>query len=371
MKHVKAYIENYPRPQFVRSSWKSLDGTWAFAFDDQDLGLSENWHLGFESNLEIKVPFSYQTKDSGIHQEEQHEVVWYKRSFEHHDQRNVLLHFEGSDFHTMVWVNGMFIGEERGGYHRFSFDVTNQLKEKNEIIVRVMDTFSTCQPRGKQRWKNESFGCWYVETTGLWKSVWLEYVHETHLKSVQIKSSELMVDLMYFLNKVEQETWLETVISFEDEIVHHSKTKITHLYHKHSIDLKTNMDQFKIKLWSGEHPNLYDVSYRLWQNDHLIDEVKSYFGMRQWKTIKRGIYLNHNPIYLKMLLDQGYWPTSGLTPPSETHILNDIHLTKKMGFNGIRKHQKIEDERFYYYCDLMGIYVWLEMPSFYEYHIES
>lgn len=371
MNYTKSYIKNYPRPSLVRNSFLLLDGEWKFKFDKDNKGLDELWFNGLMSNLNIQVPFAYSTEKSGIHESSRIDIVWYQKNISKINEKKHILHFEGADDHTMVWVNGIYIGDHIGGYDRFSFDITHALKfEENKIVVRVQDDFRTDKPRGKQRWKNENFGCWYHETTGIWKSVWLEYVNHTYIKDIVIKPDldHLSTMIQIEINDFSPNLWIDIEIEFNDSLIQHVKKKILSKIESIEIPLLTEEDQFKIKTWSFDHPNLYDVFIRITENQLIIDEVASYFGIRKWQSINQGIYLNYQPVYLKMLLDQGYWEKSGLTPDGEDDLIKDILLTKEMGFNGIRKHQKIEDDRFYYFCDVFGLYVWLEMPSFYEFN---
>ncbi|MDR2629392.1 MAG: beta galactosidase jelly roll domain-containing protein, partial [Spirochaetaceae bacterium] len=173
---MKSYQGEYPRPQFVREpdSWSSLNGSWDFAFDDRNEGIGGEWFRAFPGTRQIMVPFTYETSKSGIGDPGPHEVVWYHRKVSVEKDKNpgkgVVLHFEGSDYRTELWVNGHFAGVHEGAYARFSFDITHLCRDgKNDITVRVEDSFATTQPRGKQRWKNKNFGCWYIQTTGIWK----------------------------------------------------------------------------------------------------------------------------------------------------------------------------------------------------------
>ena len=164
---MKCYKKDYPRPQFVRENWENLNGEWNFSFDDKNCGEKEKWYISFPEALKIQVPFTYETKLSGIQDETCHNQIWYQRNITVNqrelNEHRLMLHFEGSDFCTKVWVNGQYAGEHKGGYSRFSFDITNMVKVgENSLTVKVEDSFNTQQPRGKQRWVNENFGCWYV-----------------------------------------------------------------------------------------------------------------------------------------------------------------------------------------------------------------
>lgn len=365
----------YPRPQFQRDSWLNLNGTWKFAFDDQNIGESYEWHQNLTETIDIQVPFTYETKASGIGEEKFHPYVWYQRAFEVPvDQigKKVMLHFQASDYLTKVWVNGNYIGSHKGGNAHFSFDISNAVttNEKNELIVKVEDSDSCYQPRGKQRWKKDNFGCWYVQTTGIWQTVWLEFLENRSIEHVKmtpnIDTNSIAFD--YTLNgSIDEQLRVETTILFEGEKVKQFSFTPNRSTMHVEIDLLTEIHEWKVMHWTPEHPNLYDVTFRLYEGERLLDEVNSYFGMRK-VSIKDGqVLLNNRPIYQKLLLDQGYWLDTMLTPPSDQAMIEDIDKTLAMGFNGVRKHQKLEDERFLYWCDRKGLLVWSEMAATYEY----
>ena len=235
---MKCYKKDYPRPQFVRDNWVNLNGTWDFGFDDENCGEKEAWYEKFAGNRQIQVPFTYETSLSGIGEEEIHENVWYRRSFtakgEELCKKRLRLHFEGSDFITKVWVNGSFAGSHRGGYSRFSFDVTEFVKDgENELVVKVEDSTDIHQPRGKQRWIKENFACWYVQTTGIWKTVWMEYVPKISLDSVKITPvlTDNAVELEYEIKGdsacLGEELLVEAVVSFDGMFVAKSVSAMT------------------------------------------------------------------------------------------------------------------------------------------------
>lgn len=371
------YKKDYPRPQLVRDTWENLNGTWDFAFDDNASGENEKWYETFPIQKKIEVPFTYETKASGIGEERPHEIVWYKKEIIVDDSvlsnKHLLLHFEGVDFFTKVWVNGQLVGSHKGGYSRFSFDIKDLVNVgANTIVVCVQDTMDTQQPRGKQRWMNENFGCWYVQTTGIWKSVWMEYVGADHVKSLKITPH-------YTDSMVEIETDIETKIGncdlvLEVEVTFGEKTirtishQISQKRANFTMDLsREDLFEWGIKPWTPTQPNLYDLKMVLYQGDLVCDEVYSYFGMREIRIDKENILLNGSPIYQRLILDQGYWKDSHLTPPSEEALIEDINKIKALGYNGLRKHQKIEDERFLYWCDVKGMLVWSEMASTYHF----
>ncbi|SHM55717.1 glycoside hydrolase family 2 protein [Gracilibacillus kekensis] len=369
----------YPRPQYVRESWQNLNGTWKFSFDDNNEGEKAKWFANPSFTTDINVPFTYETKASGIGEEKFHPYIWYKRDFDIPEKevgKNVILRFQASDYKTKVWVNGTFIGEHIGGNAAFSFDITNAVVEtkSNELVVKVEDSNSCYQPRGKQRWIDENFGCWYVQNTGIWQTVWLEFVNKERIDNVKITPNidTSSVVFEYKLNGEVDDSWrIDTTISFNSQVVKKVSLNPNRSNATYEVDLLSEIHEWKVMHWTSEHPNLYDVEFTLLKNNEVIDKVTSYFGMRK-VSIKNGqVLLNNRPIYQKLLLDQGYWPDTMLTPPSDEAILEDIDKTMAMGFNGVRKHQKIEDERFLYWCDKKGLLVWSEMAATYEFSDEA
>lgn len=379
---MECYVKDYPRTQFVRDNWENLNGAWDFAFDDAHCGEREGWYKDFKGNMTIQVPFTYETKMSGIQDESRHDQIWYRRSFQVDGSRlekeNYLLHFEGSDFITKVWVNGQYVGDHRGGYARFSFDITDVVRDgENELIVKVEDSFDMQQPRGKQRWIDKNFGCWYVQTTGIWKTVWSEYVPKINLKSVKMTPNlqEHSLELEYEVEAPEnimgEDLLVAASVSFKGVPVTKVITAVTagHVETKVDVFLRNNNFglEWGVRTWSPEDPNLYDVKFQLLYQGNVEDTVASYFAMREIRIDGSNILLNGHPIYQRLILDQGYWKDSHLTPPSEEALIEDIDKIHALGYNGLRKHQKIEDERFLYWCDVKGMLVWSEMAAAYQY----
>ncbi len=371
----KSFDLEYPRPQFKRDNWYNLNGEWNFLFDDENVGEEEEYFMNFPCEKVINVPFTYETKLSGIGDETVHNAVWYNRKFNlaTDDLKDeLLLHLEGSDFYTKVWINGEFVGENKGGYHRFSFEIAKFVTEgENEITVKIKDSLSTEQPRGKQRYQHENFGCWYVQTSGIWKTVWLEKVSNNRINHVKIvpdydfKTVRFEFDLcLENLQPNPNNSFVETTISFEDHVISKEKASLNVGANKITFTIYNDDDFHE---WSPETPNLYDVKFNLFYNGELFDSVGSYFGMRKISISGDKILLNNKPINLKMVLDQGYWKDSHLTPPSGQALLDDINTTFEYGYNGVRKHQKVEDERYLYFCDKMGLLVWSEMANAYAF----
>lgn len=379
---MECYVKDYPRPQFVRNNWENLNGAWDFAFDDAHCGEQEGWYKDFKGNMTIQVPFTYETKMSGIQDETRHDQIWYRRSFQVDGSRlekeNYKLHFEGSDFITKVWVNGQYVGDHRGGYARFSFDITDVVRDgENELVVKVEDSFDMQQPRGKQRWIDKNFGCWYVQTTGIWKTVWSEYVPKISLKNVKMTPNlqEHSLEVEYEVDAPEnimgEDLLVAASVSFKGVPVSKVITAVTagHVETKIDVFLRNNNFglEWGVRTWSPEEPDLYDVKFQLIYQGNVEDTVASYFAMREIRIDGSNILLNGHPIYQRLILDQGYWKDSHLTPPSEEALIEDIDKIHALGYNGLRKHQKIEDERFLYWCDVKGMLVWSEMAAAYQY----
>lgn len=368
----------HPRPQFIRKNWTSLDGEWDFSFDDENIGIKNSWQNGFTEARKINVPFTYETKLSGIEDTSHHAIVWYQKKLTLEETKNWVLYFEGVDYQAKVWLNGQMVGEHIGGYERFSFDLSGyQVSGENTLIVRVEDSLACEQPRGKQRWLKDNFGCWYVQTTGIWKSVWLEEASSQRFEHVKmtpmLDEDQICCEIELHDQKVMpdmQGLSVEIELFFNDKKIQAVKSLFQHEMMPINIDTRVQEDAcWGTKVWNTNTPDLYDIVFKLYdESGQLIDEVFSYFGMRKI-SIKNGrILLNNTELYQRLILDQGYWSESGLTPPSVEKLELDIEKTIEMGYNGLRKHQKIEDERFLYLCDLKGVLVWSEMPSTYTFN---
>lgn len=375
------HSSDYPRPQLVRNDWILLNGTWDFAFDDEEAGLQRKFQDGLPKGKTIQVPFAYETRLSGIGDPACHPCVWYERkvSLQKKPHSRILLHFEGADYESEVYVNGSFQGSHRGAYERFTFDITEAAVEgENRITVCCRDTLSAEQPRGKQRWEKDSFGCWYVQTTGIWKSVWLETVPDPYLERVKLtpnlEEGTLSVEAIVVSSEGPAGGLnLAAEASFSGQSVAKSKVCLQRKSgHRYAAAFTLGVsdrtvDPWGIRKWSPEDPALYDLELTVTGGAGEPDTVYSYFGMREIRIENGNILLNGAPIYLKMILDQGYWPSSGITPPSEQALVEDIEKIQKLGFNGLRKHMKIEDERFLYWCDVKGMLVWSEMAAAYAF----
>lgn len=374
---MHAYRKNYPRPQLVRESWELLDGQWDFMFDDSDVGEKEKWYCGETAfTKKITVPYTYETKLSGIGDETIHNVVWYQRSImvseEQLQGKRLLLHFEGMDFYGKVWVNGQMAGAHKGAYARASFDITDYVVVgENKLVVRVWDSLDPAQPRGKQRWKDESYACWYVQTTGIWKSVWMEYTGEAYVKQLKITPCLAEKKVSMEVNVADagkKDLMLSAKITFGGQLIQQVTCPVICGNCKIDADLdRQDLFEWGVQEWRPEWPSLYDVELKLFDEKEAYDEIASYFGLREIRIDGSNILLNGTPLYQRLILDQGYWRESHLTPPDEDALIKDIDAIMAMGYNGVRKHQKIEDERFLYWCDVKGLLVWSEMGAAYRY----
>lgn len=367
----------YPRPQFERDLWLSLNGEWQFQFDDQQVGITEGWYRDKELEQTIRVPFCYQSELSGIGVTEFHDTVWYKRTIDIPEEmkgKRIILHFGAVDYASTVWVNGQMVVTHEGGHTPFKADITHALKESgsNTIMLRAQDfSKDVTLPRGKQYWKEQSELIFYTSTTGIWQPVWIEAVAPIHLRQVyyypDIDRNEIGIHYALEGWTEKAEITLQTVISFEGETLVADECKMTAPEQKRRIELHDFNDHGMGRWWSPEHPNLYEVEYRVFVNGEWLDSVRSYFGMRKVSVDSGKLCLNNRPFYMKAVLDQGYFPGGILTAPSDEDLRRDVELTKRMGFNGVRKHQKIEDPRFLYWCDKLGLVVWGEAANAYAF----
>ena len=373
---MKRERNEYPRPQFRREEWLPLNGEWEFAFDDDNEGIKRGYYKGERAlDKKIQVPFSYQYEASGIEEKENHEVVWYRRFFEiSKSGKRALLCFNGCDYIADAWVNGIHVVSHTGAFAPFSADVTDCLKDgKNVIVVRCCDPLDPTIPRGKQSWTGKNFGCWYLPNTGIWQSVWLEFFGEDCIEKYSLIPD---IDTCSFSGEIKTLYGLadeaEIEVSYKGKRVKKQRFSLDGTYTRYTVrrmELDFVDESF---YWSPEQPNLFYVDFRLYKDGKKIDEAHTRFGMRKISVDEGGnICLNNAPLYQRLILDQGYWNESGLTPPSVEALKKDILLSKEMGFNGARKHQKFEDPYFYYYAEELGFLTWCEMPSGYNYNAEE
>jgi hypothetical protein len=352
--------EEYPRPQLVRSDWQSLNGLWEYAL------LPKTAESPSHYSKNILVPFCVESSLSGIGETVKPENrIWYRRTFDipqNWSGKRVILNFEAVDWECAVWVNNSYVGSHQGGYDRFSFDITDFLtkSKSQEIKVSVWDptNFGT-QARGKQQMPQQ--GIWYTPVSGIWQTVWLEAVPAVFIKEVRIipDYDHHAVSILPMLSEPAKGNY-EVVFSLleGDKQVAQGRG---------GADKYTTISISQPKSWSPDSPFLYDIKMSLVKGSDTIETVTSYFGMRKISLgdgpYGKELFLNNKPLFHYGTLDQGWWPDGLHTPPSDEAMKYDIQITKEMGFNMIRKHIKVEPDRWYYWCDKLGILVWQDMPS--------
>lgn len=389
----------YPRPDFRRSPFQLLNGTYQFAFDDDEVGLSEAWYGNKQLEQSIQVPYCYQSPASTVGDTSYHPVVWYKRLFTVDAALRggkLLLHFGAVDYQATVWVNGKLAGTHTGGYTPFSFEISAYLVsgKEQDLTVRVEDRFDPAQVRGKQYWKTYNEMCWYQASTGIWQSVWLEKVGESWIKALRCTpdiDTHTAAIAYQIEGRSDQPYKLKLVLSYENLARDPSSYSMDPSYkpsaaprvasevtvavlgNEGSVTVPVPpIDNIKnTHFWTAETPNLIGVHAILSSAEVLLDAVDTYFGMRKIEIQGNEILLNHQNLRQILVLDQGYWEESYLTPPSSEALKRDIELAKRFGFNGARKHQKIEDPHFYYWADVLGFLVWGELPSTYQFSEQS
>ena len=363
---------DHPRPDRVRVNWETLNGQWQFAFDHEKVGRKNKWYQHLPATHTIEVPFCYQSELSGINLQEHCDVVWYQRSFTMPADmtKRRLLHFGAVDYIADVWLNGQYLGHHEGGYTPFTFDVTDLTEANIEytLTVRVEDCLECNQPRGKQSFRSEPFECWYTPVTGIWQSVWLEGVGEYYPADFRLtpclEHGSLKVEIS--LNELPKNAYLHLTASFEGNVVAEQEVKVlsdrlvqTELFLRHEGKLEG------FHAWSPATPALYDLIIETVVDNKVTDCVETYFGMRKIEVKGTKVLLNNRVLFQRLILDQGYWTDGLLTAPSDDALRKDVELTIAMGYNGARKHQKLEDPRYLYWADKLGLLVWGELPSAY------
>ena len=352
-------LGEYPRPIMERTDWKNLNGLWDYAITTKGTSRPKSF------DGKILVPFAIESSLSGVMREVgANNELWYSTNFtipNNWDGKKILLHFGAVDWKADIWLNDIKIGEHSGGYTPFSFDITPFLNGKSQsLIVKVWDpTNDGPQPRGKQ--VNNPEGIWYTPVTGIWQTVWLEPVAQKNITNLKIISDidNGAVKLSAKTNGTSDRDIIEVSVYDGTNILSTTRAAVNN-------DINITLDN--PKLWSPESPYLYNITVKLYSENHILDEVKSYFAMRKISTMKddKGIVriqLNNENYFQFGPLDQGWWPDGLYTAPTDEALKYDILKTKELGFNMIRKHVKVEPARWYTYCDKIGVLVWQDMPS--------
>ena len=358
----------YPRPNFRRDPWLCLNGEWEFSIGQKSF------------DRKIIVPYACETALSGIEDKSFHKTVWYRKAFvlpESMQGKRILLHFGAVDYSCDVWVNGRYIRSHIGGQTSFEADITDALTLSGENIIelKVEDDYTDLEmPRGKQFWELNSRSIFYSRTTGIWQSVWIEAVDPLYLISCHItpEFDDRAVRFEYHLSKIAK------AISFDITFQGADAANLTVVPKSCNGSVSIQLDQTGLQAWNfqedlawtPENPRLFDARVTVCSENGITDIIDTYFGMRKVSIENGRFMLNNREYYQKLVLDQGYWEPSLLTAPTDEDFIKDIELTKAMGFNGVRKHQKVEDPRYLYHADRLGLLVWGEIGAAYVYSRE-
>ena len=346
----------HPQPQMERSAWRSLNGAWQFAFDFGKSGLDRHFERRDALDTTITVPFCPESVLSGVHYTDFIPAVWYARAFTLTPEElsgRVLLHFGAVDYEAHVFVNGELAGTHRGGYTSFCFDITDLCRagENRLSVYAEDDNRSGKQPHGKQCESFDSQGCDYTRTTGIWQTVWLEFVPETYIQSVQYYSNITEGTLLVQAKLCGAGTFMVQA-SFEGRPCGEASTRAENGFAAVTLPLS------ELHLWDVGRGNLYDLTLTFGS-----DSVKSYAGMREVRIEGRSVLLNGRPVFQRLVLDQGFYPDGIYTAPDDSALVRDIELSLAAGFNGARLHQKVFEPRFLYHCDRLGYLAWGEMAN--------
>ncbi|MFN2431781.1 MAG: glycoside hydrolase family 2 protein [Gemmatimonadota bacterium] len=366
----------YPRPQLRRAAWISLDGEWEFALD-REARWTRPGQVAWEHA--IRVPFAPEAPASGVAASGFFRACWYRRTFEApvlREGERLVLHFGAVDYAATVWVNGEIAARHEGGYTPFRSDLTDLLAAggSQEVVVRAEDDpHDLAKPRGKQDWLLEPHAIWYPRTTGIWQTVWLETTPATSLAALRWASNlerwEIELDALVE-GRSRDDLRLRVKLHVGDLVLADDTYAVVAGEVRRRIALSDpGIDDYRNELlWSPPCPTLIEAEVQLWgRRGELVDDVRSYTALRSIGTQGDRFVLNGRPYSLRLVLDQGYWPETGLTPPDDEALRRDVELARAMGFNGVRKHQKIEDPRYLYWADTLGLLVWQEMPSAYRF----
>ncbi|MFG3257184.1 sugar-binding domain-containing protein [Streptomyces sp. NPDC048172] len=373
----------HPRPQLVRDpDWRDLSGPWRFAHDDADRGRSERWmdpEVTGPFTRTVTVPYPPESAASGVQDPGFHPVLWYRRTVELDRPapgRRLLLHFGAVDHRAEVWVNGRPVGSHEGGHTGFTCDLTEAVTEDGEqlVVVRAEDQpLDATQPRGKQDWRADPHVIWYHRTSGIWQPVWLEEVPEDHVTVLHWTPDVAHARVRA---RLRLSRWPGRALNVTVRLTHGTRvlaeqrirTEEQETVFDVAVPALRHAQDLDDLLWSPEHPHLVDATVTLSEaaDDTPVDRVASYLGLRDIGWDDGVFLLNHKPYFLRFALQQGYWPASHLAAPAD-ELRREAELAKEIGLNGLRLHQKVEDPRFLYWADRLGLLLWEEMPSAYAF----
>lgn len=380
MMRATSHDGTHPRPTLMREAWSSLDGPWAFAHDDQDRGRAEHWYAPDQAaafDRTIEVPFVPESRASGIHDTGFHPVVWYRRTITVSAQpgHRTLLHLGAVDHEAHVWVDGHLAGHHLGGQTSFTCDITDLLEDGSEhvVVVRAFDDPHDIElPRGKQDWREEPHGIWYHRSTGIWRSVWLETVPTQHVTGFHwdFDMPRARVDVSLRLaRRPAPGTTVKVELSAGEELLGAVEIAAHDARVQGTVDVpavRNTQDRDRL-LWNPERPTLVDVTLQILESGEVTDTAASYLGLRTTGIDRGHFLLNGEPYFVRSVLEQGYWPTSHLTAPTLEAYREEVELIKELGFTAARIHQKVEDPRFLFWADKLGLLIWGETANAYAY----
>lgn len=350
----------HPRPQFQRAAWLNLNGPWEYAMDFGVSGDQRAWQQGFAGAGTIMVPFCPESKLSGLGHTDYIPAIWYQRTIEVPDEwegQHILLHFGAVDYDCRVWVNGRPVGRHCGGSSSFSFDVTAALQSgQNQVVVCARDDVrSGLQPSGKQSEQFHSQGCHYTRTTGIWQTVWLEAVPSSCINRVRIVP-DLMGERLVLMPALACPGMGQLIrvrlLDDDHEVAVTEKPAAS--------GTAVSVEIPHARAWSPADPHLYQLRLELVDDGHVVDQVASYAGLRRFHIEGNRFHLNGRPIFLRFVLDQGFYPDGVWTAPDDMALKQDIERAMAVGFNGARLHQKVFEERYHYWADRLGYLTWGE-----------
>jgi len=375
------YGRGYPRPQMVRPEWTSLNGRWDFSLDPD-----QRCHGPADVRWDrtITVPFSPETVASGIEDPAFFRSCWYRRRVPTPpvpERGHLLLHFGAVDYEATVWIDGRLGGSHRGGYTPFTLDITDAACRapdgELEIVVRALDDpQDLAKPRGKQDWCLKPHSIWYPRTTGIWQTVWIETVNESWIRRLKwtpnLERWEIGLDADLGGRPGPESRLHVRLVCRNTTIADDTYMVLGCEVHRHVGLSDPGIDDYRNELlWSPESPTLIYATLELSEGDRILDQVSSYTALRTIAVQRDRVVLNNRPYPLRLVLDQGYWDDTGSTAPNDAALKRDVELAKDMGFNGVRKHQKLEEPRYLYWADVLGLLVWEEMPSAYRFTPDS
>lgn len=354
----------YPRPQFVRPDWFSLNGTWEFEMDPGRSGREREVWKKDKLSEKIVVPFCPESELSGINNKDFMPAVWYRRKFnipQNWNGKRITLHFGAVDYYAQVWVNGQQVGSHRGGYTPFVCEITSNVQVGENVIVVYAedDTRSPLQPCGKQSSSYHSHDCVYTRTTGIWQTVWMEAVPQTYIESVKM-IPDLSNGQLFIEAKVNGKA---KGLNFLAEAEIDGKTVGSAKSICQGRKVYAVIFPSEVRAWSLDDPFLYDLQLCLEDGNGVVDSVSSYFGLRSIEIDGPAVLLNGKPVFMRLVLDQGFYPDGIYTAESDSALKNDVEISLGLGFNGARLHEKVFEPRFLYWADKLGYLVWGEFPN--------